>query len=67
VPYSSGSLAGSSQTARRLFRGNRAIATTRQPTGFGMEAIGLVGAESGAPRDLLLLNFAITAASEMFY
>ena len=44
-----------------------AIVTTRQTIGFGMEVIALLGADSGAPRNLLLLNFAITAASELFY
>jgi DNA end-binding protein Ku len=44
-----------------------AIVTTKQTIGFGMEATTLLGAESSAPRDLLLLNFALTAAFEVFY
>ena len=43
------------------------IVTTRRTIGFGIEVIALLGADSGAPRDRLLLNFAITAASEVFY
>jgi hypothetical protein len=44
-----------------------AIVTARQTIEFRTEATALLGADSGAPRDLLLLNFAITAAFEVFY
>jgi hypothetical protein len=37
-----------------------AITTRRQTIGLGKEATAFPGADSGAPRDLLLLNFAIS-------
>jgi hypothetical protein len=44
-----------------------AIATTKQTIEFGMETIASLGTDRDAPRDLLLLNFVIRAAREVFY
>ena len=44
-----------------------AITTTKQTIEFGMETIASLGTDRDAPRDLLLLNFVIRAAREVFY